>query len=555
MQNFNQKHFRSIKTKIAMLYFLLITVLIGTIGIIFYIAFTDSMISRVTEDQKSISSQIAANLNLLVNDLNYSFVYLSADRYITEILNKKQLDIVNSSYYYNELWTQFNNIICLPGEDINEGSKYYLFLNKELPLSHWLPQALTDKYELVDTNGVYISENVKNAEWYKQAVRANGRLCFCLKDKTGMKQLYVIKKIKNDNLILADSVGVAVVVLPPSTFSEQINDINCGKHTRILLTDENSNIIYSNGELNEGKLSNTDIMSTINKKFLDNDSIITTINGKQYITSAYHMQWGWKFVSAEPLSDFLIIKSTGKIIILVILLILLGGMLTVTAARRFSCPIIKLAGKMKTIDVEKPIDIIEPKMSNDEIGILYDSFYKLMENMRGLISDIRLSNTRQLDAEFEALQAQINPHFIYNALNSINWTIMMRNQNDIAQTVSELSDILKYSIVKSDSKVTLLNEIEHVKKFVDIEKLHYGNGIDIKFDVAENTLNCIMPKFILQPLVENSITHGIACKEQKNGHIIVSTKIQEEVLMIIIEDNGVGANTDELNQMLQKEKW
>ena len=214
---FRNKGFRSIKTKIAAVYFIIITLLISVIGSALYLSFRDNLLTRVTEDQKSISSKNISNLNLVVNDLNYSLVYLSADKYITKLLNQKGPDMVTSNYYRSEIWDQYFNIICLPGTDINSNGRYYLFLNDQLPLAEWLPVIQSDQSDLQDEKGIYKSDNAERTFWYKQAIQSNGRLSFSIvTDKSGEKQLYITKKIINNNLTVSDWVGVAVIVMPAS---------------------------------------------------------------------------------------------------------------------------------------------------------------------------------------------------------------------------------------------------------------------------------------------------------------------------------------------------
>ena len=170
-----------------------------------------------------------------------------------------------------------------------------------------------------------------------------------------------------------------------------------------------------------------------------------------------------------------------------------------------------------------------------------------------MVKDLYISSQQQKIAELKALQAQINPHFIYNTLDSINWVALCNNETQIASMVSSLASIMRYSIKNPEQMVALREEIEHVENYVNIQAMRYDNNFDMKLEVSSQLLDFKVPKFIIQPLVENSIVHGTE-KTKNRGLISITVSEIDDKVMICVDDNGSGANIEELNKYLEGEK-
>lgn len=188
--------------------------------------------------------------------------------------------------------------------------------------------------------------------------------------------------------------------------------------------------------------------------------------------------------------------------------------------------------------------------TGDEMERLADGFNVMMERLSELMEDNYQQGLKRREAEFVALQAQINPHFLYNTLESINWEAlrMTRGQNKISDMVTALSDLLRFSINKGNEIVTFEDEFNHLRNYLFIQQERYNDKFDVAWDIAPEVLSCRTVKLILQPLVENAIYHGLE-EIDDNGLISIRGRVREEGILIEIMDNGAGIPDERLQQI------
>lgn len=201
-------------------------------------------------------------------------------------------------------------------------------------------------------------------------------------------------------------------------------------------------------------------------------------------------------------------------------------------------PIQILVSSMKKVE-EGDLSISVPVRTQDEIGLLGESFNRMINRINRLIQEVYKSEANKRDAELKALQAQINPHFLYNTLNSIRWMANMHGAESISKAIISLVRILEFSSNTSAEYVTVQQETQHVKYYESLLKLRYADKFTVDYRISEDALPCYMPKFILQPIVENAVFHGIEPKETP-GTIVVSIHRAENTITFSISDDGVG---------------
>lgn len=178
--------------------------------------------------------------------------------------------------------------------------------------------------------------------------------------------------------------------------------------------------------------------------------------------------------------------------------------------------------------------------SNDEIGELISTYNAMVQNIGKLMDETYLLGREVKNKELKALQAQINPHFLYNTLDLINIMAIESNEENISKVVEELAVFYKLSLSNGREKITLEEEIKHVEAYVHIQNMRFGGGIDLSIELPEELKACEVPKIILQPLVENSILHGIREKASEAGIISLKAESKEGKLLLYIRDDGIG---------------
>jgi two-component system sensor histidine kinase YesM len=188
--------------------------------------------------------------------------------------------------------------------------------------------------------------------------------------------------------------------------------------------------------------------------------------------------------------------------------------------------------------------------SSDEIGKLYESFNYMVKRIRILIDEQFKSGRELKNMELKALQAQINPHFLYNTLDLINWKAIDNHIPEIAEIAQSLAKFYKLSLNKGKDIVSIKDEINHVKTYIQIQNLRFDNRINFVLDFDPEILNYSILKIVLQPIVENSILHGILeNKKAETGTISISGHIDRDMLCIEVIDDGIGISEEKLAEV------
>ena len=196
----------------------------------------------------------------------------------------------------------------------------------------------------------------------------------------------------------------------------------------------------------------------------------------------------------------------------------------------------------KTMEAVEQGDVrtrLKPE-GDDEIAQLMGGFDRMMDRIDGLMEE-RVEYARQIKhLELKALQAQINPHFLYNSLDLINCTAISRNVPEISRMVRALGQFYRASLSRGREVIPLADEIRHVQLYVDIQNMRFDDRVRVEWQLDESAGQCQVIKIILQPLIENAMIHGIFEKPSKTGTIRVCTRREGSQLRITIEDDGVG---------------
>jgi two-component system sensor histidine kinase YesM len=252
----------------------------------------------------------------------------------------------------------------------------------------------------------------------------------------------------------------------------------------------------------------------------------------------------------SPISEMygeLVSFNKVMVIVLVICLILSFGF-AMFLSDNVAYPIQKLARSMSVVR-DGNFDVKLSYKRNDEFAFLITAYNKMVEQIKELIDKLYVSELNKKEAELRSLQAQINPHFLYNTLDSVNWLALKHDVPDFSTMVTSLSDFFRYSLNKGRDIIPLRDEKNQVKCYLDIQKIRFKDKLDYGIDFPEDILEYQTVKLILQPIVENAIVHGIE-KRRGKGMIDIAASMTEDTIEIRISDNGIGTNVAELNSLL-----
>lgn len=248
---------------------------------------------------------------------------------------------------------------------------------------------------------------------------------------------------------------------------------------------------------------------------------------------------------AAKLHFMIYVIIAGLSLIILLLLTYISGV-----TDRITEPIIALSGRLQDItqgDFE-PRKAVEASVT--EIQSLSDGFENMTGQLNELIAQNKQAERKKRRAELELLQAQINPHFLYNTLDTIIWLIESDNKKNSIEMVSALSDFFRSSLSKGRDVITIEEEKKHVLSYMLIQKTRYQDRMDYEIDIPEDLYSYQLPKLTLQPLVENSIYHGIKMQREK-GFIKVTAVDIGDTIELTVRDNGAGMTEERLAELKQ----
>lgn len=269
-----------------------------------------------------------------------------------------------------------------------------------------------------------------------------------------------------------------------------------------------------------------------------------------YISYSETMNNGWKLVSIVPANQYLsqVMMLRNSILIVAVLVAVLAVSVAVLISKSISTPISKLSEAMIKFgkgDFSANSEIY----SDDEIGRLSQSFNRMVEDIQHLIETVYKEQLLKQRAQLKSLQMQINPHFLYNTLETINWMARIKGASDIGSVVKSLGDLMRTTISGSDF-ISIRDEIKGLNNYLNIQRCRYGDKFDAIITIDPVLYEIKIPKLIIQPIVENAIVHGIEQKIGK-GTVSITGKIEEDIVNILIEDDGIGMTSTAINKVLE----
>lgn len=536
---------------------ILTTVLLVSYFVI-YIIFNSVLSEEISNYQNTI---ITINKNLItsfMDSIKQTTLQLVTDEPIGEYLSKTIDDPLELIIYRQKIENQFTNHLT---SQITTSNNYYrntLFLNNSIPISSSFQAATLDFDQTARMSNIYNNTDVKNTTWYKNTLASPRNYYVFINENTN--EFCYAKKIINNYYTGPydpDGIGVLVIGIHLDEFEKVLSFSPITPNSSFVLLNQNNNILYQSSQSISSQLflQLTDKSINQNNSSFDGRNNMITQDGKKYVTNVTEIDWGLSLVFFTPYSDIQNQISSRMIffILFSFFIMILISALAFMISKRTTEPIIKLSKAIKLVDDTRTFDLDTLKVSKDkEILILCTSFEELILKVNSLIDDIKIEDEKQKLSELRALQAQINPHFIFNAMDVVNWIALSKDEDEIANIVSSISNLMRYSITDPDHMIQIEQEILNIKEFISIYKLRYDN--EIRMDIHTNTsLNCIyIPKFTLQPLIENSITHGI---EDPNICLNIEVNIQYEypILTMEVSDNGKGCMPEKLNDYLSYE--
>ena len=405
-----------------------------------------------------------------------------------------------------------------------------------------------EKMELDNIDDV----SIVNSEWYCKSLQNPDEFIWTgLQNdfiKIGEEKSISIFRVIKDRSYTKD-IGMLYVNLDARIFSSMADKFSFSEKSQIYIVD-NNNITVSDLETPKEII---ELVKDKEEKSKKNYSCIVNGKNSEKYFLKFISDYNWKVIGVLPIDE--VSKSSLELFVyagVALLIILISSSIIwfFVLAKIFE-PVNKLTLATKAIR-KGDFSIQVNHSSNDELGILTNNFNYMVRKINELIQEVLDENNRKKDAEYRALQAQINPHFLYNTLNSIRWMAIIQKADNIKKVVDALGGLLRNSTSKMDQFITVKEEMDNLKDYIYIQKIAYNNKFQVEYDVSKDIEKYKCLKFILNPLVENAIFHGILPKESC-GTIWISICKADNYLEFLVKDDGVGMSQEEIEKLLTKE--
>ena len=505
---------------------LLVTLLISLIsgGITYYIA-SDIILNKTVMQTEETIKQISENYDSFMKLVYNKLDYLAFNPTVQEEL-----------------------IYGKPGED-EEG--YYSGTRKLKRLMVQMFNSIhMEDMEIYGENGkeyfcsiLYQAPDLPNTEELKQTARERMGAIVCVNDIGTSGNLQVVKEIKD--ILSMQSLGILRTSIRLSALERIQHNVDFASSGKIILLDDNNKIIL--GEKSEL----TDKADDLFVKW--DDSFRYEIEGAPYQVIYQVSEYtGWKTIGILPdkeISKSLMPLQTGTAVAAV-LGILLSLALSVIMSYFLVRPITSTVGALKKFS-KGDFKVRLEEERKDEFGEMNQVFNSTIQKVEKLLEEIAHSRVLNKEMEFKALQAQINPHFLYNALDTINWMAHKEGKDDICDMVSAVSNLLRISISNKEAVFTVEKELRYVKDYLYIQKTRYRNRFEVVFDIAPEIYQQLIPKLTIQPLVENAIVHSVEVSREK-AELTVKGHRDGDVVLICVSDTGVGMSEETRKALLME---
>lgn len=402
-------------------------------------------------------------------------------------------------------------------------------------------------------SGKYIGTNFDRiilTKAYQKSLESNGRNLWISVNEnmmTGKPEPFLYEcRTLNSLEYKMRALGQLVIQIPLEKLSDTFSKINIetGEYYEIL--DNDGNYLYSTSDINViGKRVNDDFLAALGKK---TEGVMMMRKGKEDFLVSYSIKHenDWNVVHVLPMKVITSNAEKVRDYLLLIMFLSLMGLLPLLSV--LSGSISRPVRRLKSIVEEfgaGNLAVREKTNRTDEIGHLQVSFNKMAEDINSLLDKITEEHKQRRLMELNILEYQINPHFLYNSLDSVNWMAKASGNKDIEDLVCALAKFLRVGLSKGKELYKVKDELEHVRQYLVINKIRFKDCFNYEIQADDDVLEYSTVKIILQPIVENAIKYSIN-KRRTDGFISVTAQKEEHTLMFQVSDNGPGIQKERL---------
>ena len=402
------------------------------------------------------------------------------------------------------------------------------------------------------SNAIKDYNDVKQMEWYTKAVEAQGKPVISASHtqnylKNEGKWVFSLSAaIMEENKIL----GIVLIDMSYKNLTDMCNDIQLGEKGYVYIVGQGQEMIYHpKQQLIYSGILQEDLARVMQQ---EEGSFTEVLEDKRLVTVHSLKEVGWRVVGVSYIGELLVSKQ--EIIIPLIILTLLALVVAFLISKRIvsqtAKPIRELTEHMQEIELGKLGVEIDTQSDTEEIQCLTASFKEMVYKIEGLIEQVEDNQKKLRKSELKVLQSQINPHFLYNSLDTIIWLGEREECEKVVQMTAALARYFRLSLSKGKEVITIYEEVEHVKHYLQIQKIRYASKLTYTIEVSPDIFDEMIVKIVLQPLVENALYHGIKDLEE-GGYIRVLGFREGNNIILEVYDNGKGMSREQIKNILK----
>ncbi len=532
MKHMNKFKPRGMQSTIMIVFSVISIFIMSVLGIVMYIRFSASFRQEIEQNTQQMMEQVKESME----------DYLIGMRQVSDAV---YYNVIKEKDFYDE------------ANSIQQGMNLIYEVNRDNLRSI---AVYNDYGSLMAAEPVALQKenpDVTHQDWYKKAMEKKENMHFStphiqnLFDDSTRRYYWVISlsrvvELTNKGVPTLGVLLVDMDYLSISRMMQQMNTSNNGQY--YYLCDGNGQIIYhmKQMQINNGVIhENNEAVSQYKDGIYD--EVFEGEHRKLIVKTISYT--GWKLVGVIPYSSFThgMFNIRYFILILILLMAMIVALINRVVSVRISSPILKLNESVMEYEAGEKAEIYIG--GSQEIRHLGYSIQRSYEQINTLMREIVLEQNERRKSELDALQSQINPHFLYNALDSIMWMVEGERNDEAAFMISELAKLFRISLSKGRTVISIKDELQHAQSYMNIQKIRYKNAFSVVFDVDESVYSYCCVKLILQPILENAINYGVNSMDDC-GEIKVTGEKKDDNIILSVMDNGMGMSEEEVSLVL-----
>ena len=559
----------SLRVKVTLSFCLVLAILLGGMSGILYSYYKNTFVNIMSESLSATMSTNANELKNLINSIDmavdivnnnekaYCSSYTEASKIhlstigalivsfqgrtdrsdLRTMLNEQKYAVIMMENIFNPLLDATHN----------RGS-VSLFVDQRFPIEKYC--TTWRGFSGIRMNK---SSGVEKMDWYQKAIESGGEAYWfgdeSVPEQLCMSRLLTYQYFTDYGDYRIEKLGVIAVTFDMTRIEERMDTGNMMRGAQIFIADRAGSVFYRSGE----ETLSDSAVSFLLKQAENGKADFRDCDGSQFLVQENDLAQGLVVLMAIPVDE--VWHATDRMVNVIFsvmaAIFVFGIVIASLLSKQMVAPIVALALQMKRGVVER---IDDRRLSQDEIGLLYRGYNEQQDKMQALIQQAWSSAEKQKEAELQLLQRQINPHFVYNTLGTMSAYALLQGQDDMAQNLARLSEIMRYCTKNPDGLVTLGEEMDFIVQYEAIQQMGFDDSVEFRNDVAPECLGILIPKLLIQPLVENAIIHGMDMTHGRGEITVTVQRHKDGKVIILVSDNGRADNIDAINRYISGEE-